>query len=285
MTKRKIQQHNLAPTGLMADTTALGWVADYQSIGFMGYRLDRETGCYHLGNGYRLFNPQMRAFYSPDSLSPFGAGGINRYEYCNLDPINRKDPTGHAAFAIISLVLTAISAGLTISAFGVNLAAWKYSKTDPEYAEKLLKIGIGLNIAAAITGLAGGGFGFAAAGRATVARSAGTYARTVGSAIRNLPARGAASLNYQSGLPNLLGAISLKFANLQPMVKVGFIVGAIPAVFAGLAGSYLHHKASRASLDAARQPEPVSLPTRETPPFVSSSSPPSLRRQSWARGG
>ncbi|ORC43846.1 hypothetical protein BZK31_28960, partial [Pseudomonas floridensis] len=33
-------------------------------------------------------------FNSPDSLSPFGKGGLNAYAYCLGDPVNRKDPTG-----------------------------------------------------------------------------------------------------------------------------------------------------------------------------------------------
>ncbi|MBF8693590.1 MULTISPECIES: RHS repeat-associated core domain-containing protein [Pseudomonas] len=49
---------------------------------------------YLLGNGHRLFNPELMRFYSVDSLSPFGKGGINAYAYCSNDPINRSDPSG-----------------------------------------------------------------------------------------------------------------------------------------------------------------------------------------------
>jgi hypothetical protein len=34
-------------------------------------------------------------FNSPDSLSPFGEGGMNAYAYCSGDPVNREDRTGH----------------------------------------------------------------------------------------------------------------------------------------------------------------------------------------------
>ncbi|EGH35731.1 hypothetical protein PSYJA_44541, partial [Pseudomonas syringae pv. japonica str. M301072] len=37
------------------------------------------TGHYLLGNGYRAFNPVLMRFNSPDSLSPFGEGGVNAY--------------------------------------------------------------------------------------------------------------------------------------------------------------------------------------------------------------
>ena len=65
------------------------------ALGFNGERIDPVLGGYHLGNGYRLYSPSLRRFTSPDSLSPFGKGGINPYAYCEGDPINNTDPTGH----------------------------------------------------------------------------------------------------------------------------------------------------------------------------------------------
>ncbi|GAB7531542.1 hypothetical protein PS3A_39540 [Pseudomonas sp. 3A(2025)] len=63
--------------------------------GFNGERRDPVTGHYLLGNGYRAFNPVSMRFNSPDSLSPFGEGGLNTYGYCGGDPVNRLDPSGH----------------------------------------------------------------------------------------------------------------------------------------------------------------------------------------------
>lgn len=67
-------------------------------LGFDGERRDPVTGHYLLGNGYRAFNPVMMRFNSPDSVSPFGEGGLNAYAYCKGDPINLRDPAGHAPF-------------------------------------------------------------------------------------------------------------------------------------------------------------------------------------------
>ncbi|MBK4997332.1 RHS repeat-associated core domain-containing protein [Pseudomonas sp. S37] len=50
---------------------------------------------YLLGNGYRGYNPVLMRFHSPDSLSPFGVGGLNSYGYCEGDAINFSDPSGH----------------------------------------------------------------------------------------------------------------------------------------------------------------------------------------------
>jgi RHS repeat-associated protein len=63
-------------------------------MGFNGERADSATGHYLLGNGHRAFNPVLMRFNRPDSLSPFGKGGLNGYAYCGGDPVNRRDPTG-----------------------------------------------------------------------------------------------------------------------------------------------------------------------------------------------
>ncbi|MET3455305.1 RHS repeat-associated core domain-containing protein [Pseudomonas kilonensis] len=64
-------------------------------LGFNGERSDPVTGHYLLGNGYRGFSPVLMRFNSPDSLSPFGEGGLNAYSYCAGDPVNGTDPSGH----------------------------------------------------------------------------------------------------------------------------------------------------------------------------------------------
>jgi len=64
-------------------------------LGFNGQRRDPLTGCYLLGNGYRVFNPVLMRFNSPDNWSPFGSGGLNAYAYCEGEPVMRFDDTGH----------------------------------------------------------------------------------------------------------------------------------------------------------------------------------------------
>lgn len=71
-------------------------------LGFTGERRDPVTGHYLLGNGYRAFNPVLMRFNSPDSLSPFGEGGLNAYAYCQGDPVNYQDPTGHVKFNLVT---------------------------------------------------------------------------------------------------------------------------------------------------------------------------------------
>lgn len=89
----------------------LGVVSLPSIPGFNGERPDPVTRHYHLGNGYRQFNPVLMRFNSPDSMSPFGKGGFNAYSYCGADPINRSDPTGHS----FMFVLQVLGAGVTFA--------------------------------------------------------------------------------------------------------------------------------------------------------------------------
>lgn len=70
-------------------------------LGFSGERRDPVTGHHLLGNGYRAFNPVLMRFNSPDSLSPFAEGGLNAYAYCEGDPVNYRDPTGHIKLLLL----------------------------------------------------------------------------------------------------------------------------------------------------------------------------------------
>lgn len=71
--------------------------------GFNRQPVDKVTGYYLLGNGYRAFNPVLMRFNSPDSLGPFEKAGLNAYAYCEGDPINSVDPDGHLPFRSAAL--------------------------------------------------------------------------------------------------------------------------------------------------------------------------------------
>jgi len=71
-------------------------------IGFAG-ESPIVNGKYLLGS-YRMFDPVLMRFHSPDNLSPFLAGNINCYSYCSGDPINNTDPSGHIKNPITSLL-------------------------------------------------------------------------------------------------------------------------------------------------------------------------------------
>ena len=77
-------------------TTTNYTVAHVNPIRYRGYYYDEDIGLYFLNARY--YNPQWRRFISPDSteyIDPETPNGLNLYCYCNNDPINLVDPSGH----------------------------------------------------------------------------------------------------------------------------------------------------------------------------------------------
>ncbi|WP_201191799.1 RHS repeat-associated core domain-containing protein [Pseudomonas fluorescens] len=69
---------------------------------FNGALRESMTGCYSLGNGYRMYSPVLMRFLSPDEESPFEEGWLNAYAYCGGDPRNREDRTGRSWIKILT---------------------------------------------------------------------------------------------------------------------------------------------------------------------------------------
>ncbi|WP_372501317.1 RHS repeat-associated core domain-containing protein [Tistrella mobilis] len=128
--------------------------------GFDAERQDPATGMIHLGNGYRAYDPALMRFTTPDSWSPFGPGGINRYAYCAGDPINLADPTGHLSVsAWIGIGLGILGIIATVVTFGMAaapvIAAEGVIAGISAGASAVGVIG-GLGLAADITGIVSG---------------------------------------------------------------------------------------------------------------------------------
>ncbi|WP_082425854.1 RHS repeat-associated core domain-containing protein [Pseudomonas sp. NBRC 111132] len=70
-------------------------------LAYKGEHRDVTSGCDLLGNGVRAYSPVLMRFCSPDVISPFGAGGINAYVYCEADPINYLDTDGRMKVPVI----------------------------------------------------------------------------------------------------------------------------------------------------------------------------------------
>ena len=80
---------------ITSDTTKYD-VATANPIRYRGYYYDANTNLYYLNARY--YSPELRRFISPDDtayLDPETPNGLNLYVYCNNDPVNYADPSGH----------------------------------------------------------------------------------------------------------------------------------------------------------------------------------------------
>lgn len=76
--------------------TDIDGIATINPFRYRGYYYDSDTGLYYLN--YRYYDPSIGRFISPDDASyinPDNVNGLNIYAYCNNDPVNHVDPTGH----------------------------------------------------------------------------------------------------------------------------------------------------------------------------------------------
>lgn len=110
--------------------TAYGFHSEQDAPGsglrYAGQRPMRDTGHYLLGNGYRAFNTVLMRFNAPDSLSPFGRGGLNAYAYCDGDPINCIDPSGHVVSLLRGIAASFLQPGQRPLARGNALRVSRY---------------------------------------------------------------------------------------------------------------------------------------------------------------
>ena len=108
-------------------------VANANPIRYRGYYYDDDTGLYYCNARY--YSPKWRRFISPDDtayLDPESVNGLNLYCYCNNDPVNYADPSGHEPewwqwlLGGIGLALIAVAAGMAfigtggVAAFGMG---------------------------------------------------------------------------------------------------------------------------------------------------------------------
>jgi RHS repeat-associated protein len=75
------------------DETSVGYKNPYR---YRGYQYDGETGLFYVGSRY--YDPQIGRFINADGkLNPQeGFTGMNLFQYCGSNPVNRIDPTGEA---------------------------------------------------------------------------------------------------------------------------------------------------------------------------------------------
>lgn len=162
-------------------------------LGFNAEMQDTASGLYLLGpRNHRPYSPTLGIFIAPDPMSPFEDGGWNSLAYCQGDPVNRADPTGHfwkwimagvavvaavasfGALAVVGVTASAVvGAVISTAAAAVEIAA---AVVEDEVAQQVLGyVGIGLTAAgvvAALPAMAKAGTQLASKGKQFVQRLA-----------------------------------------------------------------------------------------------------------------
>ncbi|MER7773174.1 RHS repeat-associated core domain-containing protein [Kitasatospora sp. NPDC096140] len=176
-------------------------------LGYDGQRTDPATGWYHLGNGYRAYHPALMRFNAPDSLSPFGAGGINPYAYCAGDPVNRTDPTGHLSWmawlgigmGVLGVGLAVFTAGASIAAAGGVMAALSAAST--------VELAVGaVGVVSDVTSIAGGALEEASPKASSILGWVSLGTGLAGAGIGTAAARGSSRLAAQGTAETAQGA-------------------------------------------------------------------------------
>ena len=146
-------------------------LANANPIRYRGYYFDEDTNLYYLNARY--YSPEFRRFISPDDtsyLDPENVNGLNLYCYCNNDPINFVDPSGH--FMISTAVLIGAIIGAVVGAgVGFGIVAYNDYADDGKIFNGSVKwydyLGatvLGGAIGAIVGGAIGYGIGYLAGG-------------------------------------------------------------------------------------------------------------------------
>ena len=143
-------------------------VANANPIRYRGYYYDDDTGLYYCNARY--YSPKWRRFISPDDtayLNPKSVNGLNLYCYCNNDPVNYADPSGH--FLISTAVLIGAIVGAVVGATVGGVITYNVAQNQGAEGGELFwwtmagVVGGGL-VGAAIGAAIGYGVGYLAGG-------------------------------------------------------------------------------------------------------------------------
>ena len=179
--------------GKIHNLSSLPEIGKLNPIRYRGYYYDDETGLFMVG--HRYYNPEWGRWLSPDDieyLDPHSINGLNLYAYCNNDPVNKYDPTGH--FAISALIIGAI-VGAAIG-FGTSYAIdvvtemqdgfdWSDFNTFEDNWQKYLCAAVGGAVSGAFGAVGGAGWAFVGEFAGSMIESAYTFTSSanVGNAI------------------------------------------------------------------------------------------------------
>ena len=84
------------------------------NVRYRGYYYDSETGLYYLQSRY--YDPETGRFLNADDVNYLGATktllSYNAFAYCENDPVNKVDPSGHVSRRILQKIFDNYKTGL-----------------------------------------------------------------------------------------------------------------------------------------------------------------------------
>jgi len=199
---------------------------------FTGKELD-NTGLYFYA--WRYYDPYLGRFTQPDTIipNPSNPQDFNRYSYCNNNPINYVDPSGHSWFSkhwreIVGVVTTVISMFVPVLApamWLVNTAISAYTAIE---TNSLAAFAGGM-----IGGMVGGGLGQGVGKAFAGALGANSFTFLGGAII------GAGEFGV-SGFASGFGGAVASGASFKDSLRAGGMGAAMGAVTGAIIeGSYL----------------------------------------------
>ena len=103
------------------ENTSPSFIGNVNPFRYRGYYFDSDTSLYYLRARY--YDPEIGQFISPDDVRYMNfesIGGLNLYAYCNYNPVNYSDGSGHMAVVVALLIMGAIGATAGFAAQSIS---------------------------------------------------------------------------------------------------------------------------------------------------------------------
>ena len=197
-------------SGNAVSATNTTHIANLNPFRYRGYYYDNESGFYYLQSRY--YDPQTGRFINADSMLISGTtvGSQNMFSYCQNNPINRSDSTGHW-FGLDDLIAGVVGAAVGVGSQFVSDVAYSICTGEWQFSNWETYVGSGIGGAiGGVTSLYAGPVVGAAVGSGT--------SSLIGQGLENLTGsnrRSASEIARNTVVDTAIGALSAKFVPLK----------------------------------------------------------------------